>query len=90
MIRVVPLPAFWGVRGLSLNSGRAGQVVAFPPLPGVSYALSMDLMGPRERPERSAISRSWSSMAERAGSSPSRPPRMSLGTLRFEVWVPSS
>jgi hypothetical protein len=35
-------------------------------------------------PDLSAISRSCSSIAARAGASPSRPPRISLGTLRFD------
>ena len=41
-------------------------------------------------PERVAIFCSCSSMKVRAGSSPSRPSRSALGTLRFEARLPSS
>jgi hypothetical protein len=53
-------------------------------------ALVIDLIRERWRPERSQIWRSWASRIARAGSSPSRPPRTSPGTLRLDVNVPSS
>jgi hypothetical protein len=41
-------------------------------------------------PDLSAMSRSCSSITLRAGASPSRPPRISLGTLRLDRREPSS